>query len=73
MNSTVTKNGIYYKCQQNSSVKVRRVYRGPKYIHSHIHEKKEITQCDTQACLRSNNTETNSFFAPLSNPIKFCD
>jgi len=68
-NRTVTKNGER-KCQQNSNAEVRRVWRFKIYTFTHT-RKREITQCDTQTCSRSNNAETNSFFA--LNPIKFCD
>lgn len=70
MYSTITKNGER-KCQQNSSIKYGE-YGDSKYTFTHT-RKREITQCDTQACSRSNNAETNSFFTPLPNPIKFCD
>lgn len=61
----VTKNGER-KCQQNSSAKVRRVWRSK--IHIHTCEKKGNNAIRySQACSRSNNAETNSFFAPLPN------
>lgn len=47
-------------------------YGDPKYTSTYT-KRRKITQCHTQTCLRSNNAETNSFFAPFLNPIKFCD
>jgi len=45
-------------------------YGDPKYTFTHT-RKREITQCDTEACSCSNNAETNSFFAPnASEPNK---
>jgi len=41
--------------------------------HTWKKRKKEITQCDTHACSRSNNVETNSFFALSLNSIKSQD